>query len=153
MYKYRIDTEYFSQRIQCSRDDKYECLRTIQFLAEVENVYHSGGVAAVDRLLETEPTKFSAVFLYRAVELFMDVKSSQQIRTVLYNRIITSNFVGAQFLNGVVITEALCAILDKESSDYIFNFLIPPFFGIDFEDNARQAYRDFRRSKMKLQGS
>lgn len=143
-----MNTEYFSQRIQCSRNDKQECLRTIYLLAEVSYTFLKGSIRAVDSLISSNHVKYSEVFLNRALQLFIDAKNVDQIRTVLYNCIITSNFFGQQFLNAVIITEALAALYDREDVDYIFNFLIPSFFGMDYEENARQTYRDYRTLKL-----
>lgn len=143
-----INAEFFAQRIQCARNDKQECLRTIYLLAEVSYAFMNGGIRAVDSLISSNTVKYSEVFLNRALQLFIDAKNVDQIRTVLYNTIMASNFIGQQFLNGVIITEALASLFDHEDIDFIFTFLVPSYFGLDYEENARQAYRDFRTIKL-----
>lgn len=143
-----LDTEYFSQRIQCSRDDMHESLRTIFLLAEIGFTYLRGSIRAVDNLIKDNSVKYSELFLNRALQLFIDAKHVEQIRTVLYNTIITSNFFGKQFLNAVLITECLASLYEKEDMDYIFTFLIPSYFGMEYEENARLAYKEFRQAKL-----
>lgn len=143
-----INAEFFSQRVQCGRHDKQECLHTIYLLAEVAYAFMDGSIRAVDSLISSNTVKYSEVFLNRALQLFIDAKNVDQIRTVLYNTIITSNFIGQQFLNAVIITEALAALFDHEDIDFIFTFLVPSYFGMDYEENARQSYRDFRTLKL-----
>ena len=143
-----MDTEYFCQRIQCSRDDKQECLRMVYLLADVAYTYRSGGIMAVDSLISHNKVKYSAVFLNRALQVFIDAKEVSQIRTVLYNCIIASNFSGRSFLSAVIITETLACLFDQEDLDYIFTFLVPSYFGMDYEDTARRAYQDYRKIRM-----
>lgn len=143
-----MNTEYFSQRIQCSRNDKQECLRTVYLLSEVAYTFLKGGIRAVDSLISSNHVKYSEVFLNRALQLFIDAKNVEQIQTVLYNCIIASNFFGQQFLNAVIISETLSALYDREDIDYIFNFLIPSLFGMDYEEDARKAYRSYRSMKL-----
>lgn len=143
-----INAEFFSQRLQCGRNDKQECLRTIYLLAEVAYTFGTGGIRAVDSLISSNTVKYSEVFLNNALQLFIDAKNVDQIRTVLYNTIMASNFIGQQFLNAVIITEALASLFDHDDIDYIFTFLVPSFFGMDYEEAARQAYRDFRTLKL-----
>ncbi|MCH4239421.1 MAG: hypothetical protein LKF71_04050, partial [Oscillospiraceae bacterium] len=140
-----MDTEYFAQRIQCSRNDKQECLQTIYIMVELAFTTHGGGIHAMDEFLSKSRERNVGNFLMNAVQLYMDVKDVEQLRTVLYNSIICSNLSGPQFLNAVIITEVLAALLEEEDIDFIFSFLVPSFFGIDFENIARQAYQDYRR--------
>lgn len=143
-----MDTEYFAQRIQCSRNDKQDCLRTIYLLAEICTAARGGGVRALDSLMNEHRLKYSASFLNWAVQLYMDAKDSSQIRTVLYNCMISSNFSGPQFLNATIITEVLAALCEQEDVDYIFSFLVPSYFGLDFQEAAVNAYQDYRRFRM-----
>ncbi|HCA71159.1 MAG TPA: hypothetical protein DHW78_01160 [Ruminococcaceae bacterium] len=140
-----MDTEYFAQRIQCSRNDKQECLQTIYIMAEFAFTTHGGGIHAMDDFLAKSRTHNAGAFLMNAIQIYMDTKNVNQLRTVLYNSIICSNLSGPQFLNAVIITEVLAALREDEDIDFIFSFLIPSFFGIDFEDTARQAFQNYRR--------
>ncbi|WOC31291.1 MULTISPECIES: hypothetical protein [Caproicibacterium] len=144
-----MDTEYFSQRIQCSRNDKQECLQTVYIMAEFAFVTHGGGNQAVDNFLVSKQVHKMGPFLENAIQLYMDAKSVDHLRTVLYNSIICSNLMsGPQFLSAVIITEVLASLLEKEDIDYIFTFLVPSFFGIDFENEARQAFQNYRRMSL-----
>ena len=140
-----MDTEYFAQRIQCSRNDKQECLQTIYTMAEFAFVAHGGGISAVDDFLASSRAKNAGPFLENAIQIYMDAKSVEQLRTVLYNSIVSSNLSGLQFLNSVIVTEVLAALREGEDIDFIFTFLVPSFFGIDFEDSVRQAFQNYRR--------
>lgn len=143
-----LDTEYFAQRIQCSRDDKHECLRTVRLLAEVSFTARNGGVKALDDLIHGNPIQFGGAFLGKAVQLYMDARDAEQIRATLYVCIIASNFTGRQFLNAVIITEAMAALFENESIDYIFSFLLPSYFGIDYEQAAVQVFQEYRKFRL-----
>lgn len=122
-----MDTEYFAQRIQCSRNDKQECLQTIYIMAEFAFTTHGGGIHAMDDFLAKSRTHNAGAFLMNAIQIYMDTKNVNQLRTVLYNSIICSNLSGPQFLNAVIITEVLAALREDEDIDFIFSFLIPSF--------------------------
>ena len=141
----QIDTEYFAQRIQCSRNDKQECLQTIQLMAELAFIARGGSIHEMDDFLAGDRAQKGGTFLQSAVQIYMDAKTVEQLRTVLYNSIVCSNLSGLQFLNAIIITEVLAALRDDEDIDFIFTFLVPSFFGIEFEDAARQAFQNYRR--------
>jgi len=142
-----IDSEYFSQRIQCSRDDKEECLYTVRLLLELAVKAREEGLLALDKMVEDQKERFSSPFLQKAVQLIVDVGNSDNIRKVLYNSIFSSNYFGRKFLASVVITEAMLAIQRQEDLDYTFRFLVPSFFGMDFEPHVVAVYERFRASR------
>lgn len=139
-----IDTEYFTQHIHCSRDDKQESLYVVRQLIELAVAARSEGLLALDRLLEDEWERYSAPFLRKAMQMTVDLKSVGKIKQVLYNSILASNYTGRQFLTAVVITEAMAAIHEEEELDYIFRFLVPSFYGISFESQVVAVYDQFR---------
>ena len=144
-----IDAEYFSQRIQCSRDDKEECLYTVRLLLELAVAARAKGILALDQMMEEHPARYSSPFLRKAVQLIVDVGNADHIRKVLYNTIFASNYFGRKFLTSVVITETVLAIQRQEDLDYIFRSLIPSYFGMEFERNAVQVYERYRALRPK----
>lgn len=145
----QFDTEFFSQRIQCSRDDKQECLFTVRMLLELASVARDKGLLAMDHMVEDNPERYASPFLRKAVQMVLDVGEITLIERALYAAIVSSNHVGGNFLNSVIIAETMMAIHQQEEMDYIFRFLVPSFFGLDFEPNVIAVYENFRRMRPK----
>lgn len=144
-----IDAEYFSQRIQCSRDDKEECLYTVRLLLELAVTAREKGILALEGMMDANPARYSSPFLRKAVQLIVDVGNAEQVRKVLYNTIFSSNYFGRKFLTSIVITETVLAIQRQEDLDYVFRSLIPSYFGMEFERNAVEVYERYRALRPK----
>lgn len=144
----RMDAEYFSQRIQCSRDDKQECLYTVKLLLDLASCARDKGLLALDKMMDDDP-RYSSPFLRKAVQLVVDVGNTDNIRKVLYNSIFSTNYFGRKFLASVIITEGMLAIQRQEDMDYIFRFLVPSYFGMEFEANVVALYETYRASRPK----
>lgn len=145
----RLDTEFFSQRIQCSRDDKQECLYTVRMLLELASVARDKGMLAMDHMVDANPERYASPFLRKAVQMVLDVGEIELIERALYATIVASNHVGGKFLNSVIIAETMMALHQREEMDYIFRFLVPSFFGLDFEPNVVAVYDNFRQMRPK----
>lgn len=142
-----MDTEFFTQRIQCSRSDKQDLLDIVWQLMELANVRHGYGLLDLDRRLNAEPLKYSDPFLRKASALIVDYENEERIRTVLYNYILSGNYSGPQFLKSVLIAETMLAIKKDLSMDYIFIFLVPSLFGMESESFVLHLYDEFKASR------
>ena len=143
---WHMDADYFAQHIQCSRKDKEECLRVIPALAAVAFTAQ-GGVRALEELMGGDWGATATPFLKKAVQLYMDAKSAEQIRRVLSNTILSSALSGPLFLEAVLITEVIAALFRREDDlSFIFEYLVPSFFGIEYESMAVACYQDCRRT-------
>lgn len=146
-----MDTEYFAQRLQCSRNDKEECLQVIPALAMVVFAAQ-GGVRALNDMLDNNRNwqRRSTPFLNKSVQLYMDAKNAGQIRRVLYNTVLASNFSGPQFLQAVIVTEVMASLFEgEEDINFIFHFLVPSLFGIEYEAAAVEMYEKYKRSSLR----
>ncbi len=141
-----MDTEYFVTHIQCTREGKQECLFTVQQLVELAFAAREHGLLKMEKVMEDQG-RFPDVFLRKAVNLVIEISNPLNIRRVLYNYIFTSNYSSNQkFLNGVLITETMIAISQSEDLDYIFTYLVPSYFGMEYEDAVIDIYRRFKGS-------
>lgn len=140
-----MDTEYFVQHIQCTREGKYECLSTVRQLAELALAAREHGLLRMDKMIE-DRDRFPDVFLRKAVNLVTEIANPDNIRQVLYNYIFSSNYTANQrFLNGVLITETMLAISQSEDVDYIFTYLVPSFFGFEYEKDVIGVYQQVKK--------
>lgn len=141
-----IDTEYYAQHIQCTRDAKSECLYTVQQLLELCFAAREHGMLKMDELIN-DRVRYPDAFLRKAVALVIEVSNPDNIRDVLHNYIFTSSNVGNQkFLNCMMITEAMIALSRGEDLDYIFTYLVPSFFGFEYEAESRNIYQQFKQN-------
>lgn len=142
-----MDTEFFTQRIQCSRTDKQDCLGVVWQLMELATIAQENSLLDMEKAIQANPQKYSDVFLRKAVSLIVDSNNMELIKKTLYNYIYTSNYSGPMFLKGVVITETILAIQQREDLDHIFLFLVPSYFGLDFESQIIQLFDDFKHAR------
>lgn len=144
---FTISAEYFSGRVQCTREDKQECLYTVRQLLELAFEARDHGLLAMEELV-SDHTRFPDRFLRKAVELTMETSDPDKIRKVLYNLIITTKYVANNhFLKDVLITETMLAVSRSEDLDYVFAHLIPSYFGLDYSPQAEEVYRNYKASR------
>lgn len=141
-----MDTEFYFQHIQCTREGKQECMATVRLLVELAFAAQEHGLLWMDKMIE-DRVHFPDEFLRKAVSLVIEISDESNIRTVLYNYLFTSNYTANQkFLNGLLITETMLAISQSEDLDYIFTYLVPSFFGFEYEDAVISIYRRYKRA-------
>jgi len=144
-----MDTEYFAQQIQCTREGKQECLVTVRQLVELAFAAKQQGLLKMDEMIQ-DPVRYPDPFLRKAVNMAVEISNAENIRKVLFNYIITSkHLANYQFLSEVIITETMCALSREEDIDYIFTYLVPSYFGIEYSNMAVDVYRKFKQSMFK----
>ncbi len=139
-------SEYFLQRLQCSRTDREDTLLLIDPLFQLFQAARKG-MKAVDDLLFDEHWRARATpFLHKAVEFFTVANDAKQIRLVLCNLIFSSGLAGRQCLQAAMTAETVVAVYEQQSSDFIFSFLIPSYFGLDMASQVSEYYQAARKS-------
>ena len=142
-----MNTEYFVQHIQCTREGKMDCLPTVRQLAELALTGREKGLMKMDELVEDE-SRFPDPFLRKAVHLVAEHSNPNNIRQVLYNFILSTKHVANhQFLNEVLIAETMLAISQSYDVEYIFNYLVPSLFGIENESVVVNVYQEYKKSR------
>ncbi len=142
-----MDFEFFSQRLQCSRTDRMECLPIVRQLMELATCAHDFGLLELDKRVNKETAKYNDSFLRKAISCIVDMNDNKMVKQVLYNYIASGNYTGQQFLKNIVITETVLAIQRDLDHDHIFSFLVPSLFGLDFESSIASLYRDYKKSR------
>ena len=126
-----IDTEYYAQHIQCTRDAKSECLYTVQQLLELCFAAREHGMLKMDELIN-DRVRYPDAFLRKAVALVIEVSNPDNIRDVLHNYIFTSSNVGNQkFLNCMMITNNLskiCGHVEHSESPFYKKIAVAALF-------------------------
>lgn len=142
-----MDMEYFVQRIQCSRPDKQDCLVIVGQLMELSNFAHAYGLLDLDRRIHEDPVKFCDPFMKKAMSAIVDISNHALTQKILYTYLLSGNYTGQQFLKNVVIVETALAIQEDIPLDHIFSFIVPSYFGLDFEPFIKQLFREFKISR------
>ncbi len=148
MYR-EMDTEYFAQHIQCTREGKQECLFVVRQLAELAFAAQQYGLLKMDELIQ-DTNRYPDMFLRKAVNMAVEIPDADKIRKLLCNYIMTSKqLTNHQFLSEIIIMETMCALSEEAGNDYIFNYLLPSYFGIEYEDMVVNVYRNYKQELLK----
>ena len=148
---YRMDAIAFSKHIQCTREAKQDCLFTVRQLVELAYTAKEEGLLKMDPFVE-DTVRFPNPLLRLAAHLVAEVSGAERVRTVLYNYILAGGIQSPQkLLNGVIIAEGMVAIGEGEDLDYIFTYLIPSYFGIDYHETVQQVYQKYKKERFSNQ--
>lgn len=105
----------------------------------------------MDSVVE-DTVRFPNPLLRLAAHLVAEVSGAERVRTVLYNYILAGGIQSPQkLLNGVIIAEGMVAIGEGEDLDYIFTYLIPSYFGIDYHETVQQVYQKYKKERFSNQ--
>ena len=142
---YVLTPEYFTQRIQCPREAKQDCLPTVRQLVELAFIARQQGLLKMDEMVQ-DYARYPDPFLRKAVNLVVETSDEDNIRKVLYNYILsTKHTANFQFLNEVIIAETMLALSRSEDLEFIFNYLVPSYFGIEYESSVVNVYQNFKK--------
>lgn len=146
MYNAMMDTEFFISRLQCTREGKQDLLYTVRQLVELAFAARDQGLLSMEGLID-DHARFPDAFLRKAVQIVIEISNPDNIRRVLYNVIYTTAAYKSnhKFLEGVIIIETVIAISQKEDLDYIFTYLLPSYFGMEYEESVIDVYRNFKK--------
>ena len=148
---YRMDAIAFYKHIQCTREAKQDCLFTVRQLVELAYTAKEEGLLKMDSVVE-DTVRFPNPLLRLAAHLVAEVSGAERVRTVLYNYILAGGIQSPQkLLNGVIIAEGMVAIGEGEDLDYIFTYLIPSYFGIDYHETVQQVYQKYKKERFSNQ--
>lgn len=146
-----MTSDYYTQHMQCTREEKLQCLPVVEDLILLSFIVKEQGFLKMDELMRSE-LKFQDRFLRRAAGIVTETANQQNVETVLYNIIFnSSDMSNNKFFKNVLIAETMIALGRGEDMDYIFAYLVPSFFGVEYVDQVEELYyrckRDYLRQK------
>lgn len=142
-----MDAITFSKHIQCTREAKQDCLFTVRQLVELAFAAKEEGLLKLDSLAE-DTVRFPDPLLRQAAHLVAEVSGEDRVRKVLYNYILAGGIQSPQkLLNGIIIAEGMVAIGEGEDLDYIFTYLIPSYFGMDYQKTVHDVYLQYKKER------
>ncbi len=115
------------QKVQCTNNEKKECLELLNSLLEFSSIQRNYGLLR----LEAEIEKFSSNFMRKALELVVQGVEPNYIRTILQNYIIVGDYKGKALLKRILITEGVLSIQAGENP-LLIREKLSSYFGEDF---------------------
>lgn len=143
-----MTADYYTQRMQCTREEKLECLSVVRELLTLAFIVKEEGFLKMDEALR-DPIRFQDKFLRRAAGIIVETADAESVEQVLYNLIFTSAEMGhRRFFKYILIAETMIALGRGEDMDYIFAYLVPSFFGLEYVDQVEELYYQAKREHL-----
>ena len=143
-----MTADYYTQRMQCTREEKLDCLPIVRELLTLAFIVKEEGFLKMDEALR-DPIRFQDKFLRRAAGIIVETANAENVEQVLYNLIFTSAEMGHyRFFKYILIAETMIALGKGEDMDYIFAYLVPSFFGLEYVDQVEELYYQAKREHL-----
>lgn len=143
-----MTSDYYTQHMQCTRDEKLNCLPIVRDLIFIGFTVRDFGLLKLDDMIH-DTMRYRDRFLRRAAGLIVESADMESIEDVLYNLIFnSSNMTNSAFFRSVLIAEVMMAIGRGEDMDYIFAYLVPSFFGLEYVEQVEKLYYQCKREYM-----
>ena len=106
--------EYYTQRLQCSDEEKDACLETVAKLYRLRYLIRREGILMAEDLAEGEPDPFFRACLLDLAETFPDWEELER-RFTQY--LMAGDYRGCAFLNAVLISRGVALIARNEGGE------------------------------------
>lgn len=138
---------FLGQRLQFSDNDKRECLETAAIIIELSQLTRNAGILA----LETKINSLDSLFFKKAITFLVDGCSEGEIREILQNYIIYSNYKGKDLLQRILIMEGVVSLSNGHNPQMIYERLAS-YFGESFFFEY-EKYFEMRESPVNIQAT
>ena len=132
----------FSQKSQCSQDEKRECLGLVSELIALSKVARRNGLLSLVPYAE----KNSSFLLRKGLQLVVDGVNPQVTRDVLESYILSGDYSGKALLERCIILEGVSAIQKglhpKVAKEFLLSFLGEESYSVfeeEFEDRDKDS--------------
>lgn len=106
--------EYYTQRLQCSDEEKDACLETVAKLYRLRYLIRREGILMAEMLADEEPDTFFRACLLDIVEVFADPEELER-RFTQY--LLAGDYRGGAFLNAVLLSRGVALIARYEGGE------------------------------------
>ena len=103
--------EYYTQRLQCSDDEKDACLETVAKLYRLRYLIRREGILMAETLADEEPDPFFQACLLDLVEAFSD---PEKLECRFTQYLMAGDYRGGAFLNAVLISQGFILLARYE---------------------------------------
>lgn len=134
-----ISTQYLSERLQCSYEDKKECVETINQILELVDIVRRSSYNALEREVKKN-NKYSPLLKKGALLIADRTLNDKEIETIMYTYIAAGNYKGKEFLKNIIILEGVMCLNSLDNgfsriiSDMMYSYLGNEFY-IDMGNN------------------
>lgn len=118
--------EYLSLRLQCSYEDKLECLETVKKLYSLAALARKEGLLALEDAVKNED-----LFLKTMVDALIDSFETKPLETIFSAYLAAGNYRGKEFLKNLLIVNGLILIAKNKVPHQVVNEL-QGWFGVEF---------------------
>lgn len=139
------DSTYSNLKLQCSIEEKKECLKTVKKLSAYLILGRAEGFLALEPIGKMETDALLKTCLL-AVANGLDQVALKKLCT---NDLSTKNYVGKDFLNAVLISEGILSLQACQSPENLWDSL-KGFFGTDFTEEYQKNFDLERNSWLRL---
>lgn len=117
--------EFLSSRLQCSREDKLECFRTVKKLYGLSVLARKEGFLALsDAVVEED------LFLKTMVDTFLEAPEAETLDKILFAYLVVGDYCGKDFLKNLLVVEGLLLIAKQTAPSKVIHGL-QGWFGVE----------------------
>ena len=145
--------EYYTQRLQCSDEEKDACLETVAKLYHLRYQIRREGILLAEDLAERERDPFFRACLLDLVEVFPDPEELKR-RSTQY--LMAGDYRGSAFLNAVLISQGLVLLARYEygKEDFggkdwegLLGGTLRGWFGVEYREKVMEVLRQADREE------
>lgn len=129
-----MDYEFYAKRLQCSHEEKLQCLDTVKKLYRYARAARMQGLLALESAVETERN----LFLRNGLMMVVDSHVPEKIHDALLAAVLADNFHGGPFLEQILVMEGVRLIQEGVNPASLLDYL-SGWFGSGFQREYREA--------------
>lgn len=137
--------EYYTQRLQCTDEEKDACLETVAKLYRLRYLLRREGILTAEILAEGEPDPFFRACLLDLVEALSDPEELER-RFTQY--LLAGDYRGGAFVNAVLISQGLVLLAryeygeeDRKDWEELLGGTLRGWFGVEYREKVTAVLR------------
>ncbi len=134
-----MDMEYLASKIQCSKEDKFECIPLIKDIINLANTARRQGLIILEEQIEAN--KNCPYLLKRLILLITDGRDVESVEKIASTYIVVGNYNGKEFLENILIMEG-CLMLQQGIHPTLINAVLFAYLGLDFLEEENKMFED-----------
>lgn len=128
---FQMEIQYLEKHIICNEDEKVICMNmvnTILYLADLARKY---GILRLEEELQSDSSLYQDELLKLGICLIVDGIDPDYVCRILENYLMSDNYYGQKFLEGIIIIEGILSIQQGYNS-HVLKELLCSYFGTNF---------------------
>ncbi len=133
-----MDIKYLANRIQCSKEDKIECISTIKDIIDLANIARREGLLALENVVQNNNYP---ILLKKLITLIIDGTDPEIVQKVSDAYMISGNYNGKECLKNILIIEGCLMIQQGVNPTLIIKILLE-YLGNEFSKDEEKIYQN-----------